>query len=273
MSTTPDRPARPETTAFARALAEFGRHLYRGPGPVVEAGAGRVLAVTLAPAPDLNLVYGAAPDDPGSTLARLRAWRVPFLWLVPPGDEALGAALEAAGAPLVAQIPVMTLDLAGADLGAAPVPGLEVRRVSTEADLRAWAGVAAGAFHFDEASAAALLAAGRDAALDPDSPAHLSLGVLDGEPVGTALHVMGDADVGVWCVGVAERARRRGVGAAMTTSPLPAARAAGYRSAILGATEMGLPVYRRLGWEERFACPVHAVLSWEAAAAPAPSPS
>ncbi|MFD1734126.1 GNAT family N-acetyltransferase [Deinococcus malanensis] len=151
----------------------------------------------------------------------------------------------------------MTLDLAHLKLADARVEGLTLRRVTTEEDLRAWVSVAAEGFHFNQETAQKLTALARGPVLDPNSRAHLYLGLLHGEPVGTALNIHGEEIAGVWCVSILERARGRGIGAAMTTGPLLAAREAGYASAMLGATEQGFPVYSRLGWEVQFSAPIH----------------
>jgi len=54
----------------------------------------------------------------------------------------------------------------------------------------------------------------------------------------------------VYGVGTLPAARGRGVGGAITLWPLVEARARGYRYAVLFATEMGHPVYRRLGFRD-----------------------
>ena len=56
-------------------------------------------------------------------------------------------------------------------------------------------------------------------------------------------------------------ARRRGVGAEKTAAPLREARAMGYRAGILSASDMGLPVYQRLGF--RIVCLVE-LFGWSA---------
>ena len=47
-----------------------------------------------------------------------------------------------------------------------------------------------------------------------------------------------------------KKARRLGVGAAITLAPLIEARGRGYRVSVLTATAMGVNIYRRLGFRE-----------------------
>jgi GNAT superfamily N-acetyltransferase len=55
---------------------------------------------------------------------------------------------------------------------------------------------------------------------------------------------------GVYCVSTVERARRRSLGAAVTLAALHEAKDLGFSVGVLGSSEMGYGVYRRLGFEE-----------------------
>jgi ribosomal protein S18 acetylase RimI-like enzyme len=72
----------------------------------------------------------------------------------------------------------------------------------------------------------------------------------DGVPVGTSQVLYAAGVPGIYNVGVQEECRGRGLGAALTLRPLLEARAPGYRAGVLQSSESGLPVYRRLGFEQ-----------------------
>ena len=55
---------------------------------------------------------------------------------------------------------------------------------------------------------------------------------------------------GIYCVSTVERARRQGIGAAVTLAALREARDLGFTIGVLTSSEMGYPVYRRLGFVE-----------------------
>jgi GNAT superfamily N-acetyltransferase len=81
---------------------------------------------------------------------------------------------------------------------------------------------------------------------DPDI--RLLAGFLDDEPVATSVAIRSQNVVGVYAVGTAESARRRGIGSAMTWAAIAAGREWGSEAAVLQASEMGEPVYRAMGF-------------------------
>ncbi len=76
------------------------------------------------------------------------------------------------------------------------------------------------------------------------------IGLLNGEPVATAMLFLGAGVASVYSIGVLPAARGQGIGTAMTLASLREARAMGYRIGILHASQMGLGMYRRLGFQE-----------------------
>ncbi len=73
---------------------------------------------------------------------------------------------------------------------------------------------------------------------------------LDGRPVGTSIAIRTGSVSGVYAVGTVPDARGRGVGTAASWAAVEAGRAWGCDPIVLQATEMGLPVYRRIGFRE-----------------------
>lgn len=82
-----------------------------------------------------------------------------------------------------------------------------------------------------------------------NTPWRLVLGRLNGKPVATNILFNGAGVSGVYGIAVTPEARGKGVGAAITLQPLLDARNHdGYHHAVLFATEMGVPVYERIGF-------------------------
>jgi GNAT superfamily N-acetyltransferase len=75
---------------------------------------------------------------------------------------------------------------------------------------------------------------------------------LEGEPVATSRLSMAGGVAGLYTMVTLPHAQRRGIGLAMAHRALLAGRKAGMRIAVLQATDMGYPLYVRLGFEELF---------------------
>ncbi len=84
-----------------------------------------------------------------------------------------------------------------------------------------------------------------------DDPAMaLFVARLDGRPVGTSLAMHTDGDLaGIYAVGTKETARGRGAGTAATWACVAAAREWGCHTVVLQASQMGHPIYRRMGFQ------------------------
>jgi ribosomal protein S18 acetylase RimI-like enzyme len=80
------------------------------------------------------------------------------------------------------------------------------------------------------------------------TPWKMYLGRLHGEAVATNMLFNGGGVASVYAVATVPSARGQGIGAAITLKPLLEAREMGYRYAVLFATEMGVSVYKRIGF-------------------------
>jgi GNAT superfamily N-acetyltransferase len=79
---------------------------------------------------------------------------------------------------------------------------------------------------------------------------HLLAARVDGEMVAAALAYDFGDDCGIYNVGTVEKARRRGLGTALTTAQVYAARARGCRTASLQSTPMAERVYATVGFRD-----------------------
>jgi GNAT superfamily N-acetyltransferase len=179
-----------------------------------------------------------------------------MLWWTGPSSEPsdLGRHLEAHGFLHAETVPGMAVDLNMLNEAADQPPGLRVEEVTDEAALRIWSKSCVEGFEmpdFSQEFTEACLASG----FGPDTPMRLFQTWMDDEAVATALVFFGAGVAGIYNVATVPNARGRGAGTAVTLAPMVEARAEGYRVAILHASPMGYPVYRKLGFREY--CTVH----------------
>ena len=207
-----------------------------------------------------DLEPGAVGGAVSEVLARFRAYGRPGTWHVGPSSRPadLGARLRGQGFAGGWSDAGMAADLGRLPEEAQVPEGLEVARVRDRPGLDAW--VRARALD-PEGEAESRWVADMYArlGLGDDSPWRHYVGRLGGRPVATATLLLAAGVAGVYFVLTAPPARRRGIGTAVTLAALREARDLGYRTGVLGASGMGLPVYRRLGFEEH--CRI-AVYEW-----------
>jgi len=253
-------------TSFPPALAdahdtnyaEFSTGYARRAGSDLRRDASIDRAVIDLPALEFNGVFRS--KLPRSEVAPVAeetiglAWahRVPVAWRVTPTTPAETAvALEAIGWHADRQVPVMATDLDTQPTSRRLRPGATVEEV-TAAALADWSRVVAVAFGCPEDFVHLPAGYDRDFGLPGETALRRFLLRIDGEPLASSALLPGPAGsglAGIYCVGTLEQSRGQGLGTVMTQTAMAAARDAGARVAVLQASEMGRPVYERLGFD------------------------
>jgi hypothetical protein len=234
-----------------RNMVAVWRHIVGfGPKPDVTERDGLALFASGLPVPLFNPVYvvgdvadpKAAVADVAEHYARLGLPHV----LVFREAVAPGLADACAGASMVEhwQMPLMVLDPIPERGDGDPLPaGLEIVTVDDH-NISAYGDVLAAGFGMPRELV--------DQVLGPDMiriPGFTGfLGLLDGQPVATSALYQSDDTAGVYNVATVEAARGRGVGAAITWAAALAGQQAGRRRSVLQASQMGEPVYARMGY-------------------------
>jgi GNAT superfamily N-acetyltransferase len=199
-----------------------------------------------------DLTEEEAAGEIETSVGRMRAHRVPGSWHVGPSMRPpdLGTRLVAHGFEYGGDDIGMALDLPTVP-EEVPVPAdFVIERVRDREDLAAWVETLGSGFGEGPIEAEWVGEMYLRLGLGDRGPWRHYLGLLDGEPVATATSFIGAGVVGIYFVFTVERARKLGIGAGITLAALREARDLGYTVAVLGSSEMGYSIYRRLGFEE-----------------------
>jgi GNAT superfamily N-acetyltransferase len=128
------------------------------------------------------------------------------------------------------------------------VAGLEVRRVASADDLDTFIKVFAPILSPSDAFTAFFADAASGIGFADDAAGVHFIGLLHGEAVATTSLLTAGGSAGIYNVTTREPARGRGIGAAMTATAVAAGRSRGLPVTTLQASELGRPVYERLGF-------------------------
>jgi GNAT superfamily N-acetyltransferase len=201
------------------------------------------------PQTEFNRAFLKAPDGDLAAAfecaeAYFRGVGLPFAFTVRSDREAECAeALAAAGYERQAAMPAMVL--APIRDESRPVPGLEIREVTTREDLARFQEAAFEGFGFPRQAGHLFIT--EQFANRPG--VKLYLGLLDGEPASTSSMVPTPGVAGIYWVSTLEAHRKRGLGEALTWAAVRGGIESGCSAASLQASAMGEPVYARMGFE------------------------
>ncbi len=236
-------------TAADRNLWElFGRMADAVPAGRREVDGSLALLSTGSPIGFFNPAMPTGAVDPETTVARVAehysGLGLPYVVLFR-DDVAPGLAEACASSGMVEhwQMPLMVLDPIPADHGSATVVGLEIVVVGPD-EIDTYGDVVSEGFGMP---AELFTQLGRSM-FDVEGFIGL-LGLLDGRPVATSAAFVDGDTIGVYNVAVPEAERRKGLGEALTAAAARAGADAGATRSILQASQLGAPVYRRMGYE------------------------
>ena len=188
-----------------------------------------------------------------TAIARGRARDVPLLWWTGPTakPDNLEIRLLHHGFVDIGDIAGMKADLSTLDkAGVHSHSGLTVEQVRDTETLQEYCHVLTTGFGEPASAAEAWLDWLTTLGLETDVSLRHYLGRVDAEPVGISSLFFGAGVAGIHNVATLPDTRRQGIGTAMTLAAAHDARAAGHRTAVLQATELGYNVYRQLGFRD-----------------------
>lgn len=212
---------------------------------------------TQAPFPWFNGALASRPATDGdketvhTAIAWFKARAVTnFTWWLTPTLPRAGwdNLLRAQGFQSSDGPPGMAVDLRALKENGRTRPGFHIALVADEKTLQAWTHTFIFGYGLPPDWEKPLLT--MMTSLGLDLPMRNYLGYLDGRPVATSSLFLSTGVAGVQFVATLPEARGQGLGGAMSLAPLLEARQMGYRIGILQSSEMGFPVYRRLGFQQ-----------------------
>jgi ribosomal protein S18 acetylase RimI-like enzyme len=144
--------------------------------------------------------------------------------------------------------PGMAVNLNELVLTEPPASDFEIRSVEDEESLEVWVETFLRGYGLPREWASNTLDLWTELGLD--FPMRNYLGFLNGKPVTTSSVFYGSGVAGIYSVSTLAEERGKGLGAAITLRPLKEAREMGYQIGILQSTQMGLNVYKKLGFKQ-----------------------
>jgi GNAT superfamily N-acetyltransferase len=221
------------------------------PGSLVRVDDGVAIFATGLPLALFNQVVpvdGTATDDGLRAAIDVVARRgTPFYVVLRRGlDDHLAAPLPGLGLRLDPD-PLPGMTLFPIPTGSVTLPaGVEIRPVANPAAMDDHVRAAAAGFGMDEPLARAFI--GDDLWQRPGCAVYVA--TLEGKAVASGFGLRSGRTIGVYTIATAPAARGRGIGEAMTRRVVNDGAVEGCDVAALQASDMGLPIYERIGFRD-----------------------
>ena len=191
-------------------------------------------------------------DTIEAVASRGRSRNVPVLWWTSPTTRPynLGKYLIKNDFRYIGDSPGMAIDLHNLNENYQPQPELTIQTVDTPDSLRMWSDILTTGFSLPDFAGNAFFDLFSGIGLGEHLPVRHYIGWLKEKPVAVSSLFFGAGVAGIYNLTTIPSLRRQGIGSAMIMKPLREARAMEYTTGVLQASEMGLSIYRRLGFKE-----------------------
>jgi ribosomal protein S18 acetylase RimI-like enzyme len=178
----------------------------------------------------------------------------PMSWYIGPSlrSASLEACLHANGWSKGEDLPSMALDLHTVKILAKSPDGLTIQQVENEEMFKQHMDITIAGFEFAEPLARHLSGPDFGDRFLHDPDVYYYVGYVQGKPVAISVLSLHAGIAGLYNIATIPSMRRQGLATAMTLAALRQARDRGYHIAVLQASDMGAPVYRRLGFQDHF---------------------
>lgn len=204
-----------------------------------------------------HFIEGTVEARTDEVITFFRRRKLPFLWCIGPSTipEDMAHILGVSGLTPVSVCTGMSVDLDR--LESLSGGGAFIRPVEDDVSLAQWVRVFRVSFGLPQDSEKDCMRIFRSG--DFSFPWRHYLAYAGDEIAGISSVFFTGESAGIYNVATLPSFRGRGIGRSMTLVPLLYAREKGYRTGVLGATEMGFNIYRKLGFER------HTVLTFYSA--------
>lgn len=259
MSVFVDNVSAPELMpAFDANLVEFWATYGRAPNYEAYEREDIVRCMTDVPFPLFNGVYytqlnhDAVATEIEKLKAAVQRWQMAAFWWVGPSSKPhdLSTRLEQAGLAQAGYVTNMVVNLNDLDTDTPLPPEFSLQVVEDKETLDTWAHVVAIGSELPPNANEPLRVLEQAVGIRPKHLSRRYIGYVNDVPVATSVLVLHAGVAGIYAVSTLEAYRQRGIGAAMTRLPLLDAHVLGYQVGTLQATQMGEPIYRRLGFHD-----------------------
>jgi GNAT superfamily N-acetyltransferase len=216
----------------------------------------RISWVNFAPSPWAGSIFNAnfPADGAGEGIRfvkdQIRVGNAPRMWRTGPSTrpEDLESILVREGFQKRWDTAGMGIELSDLRSDFEPPPGLEIETVADDPGLRDWARVVAhGLFGCPESDADHFYELMRTA--KGCGRLEFFLGRYDNRPAASSASFLLDGIAGIYFVATLPEFRKKGIGRSITLAPLRKAHDSVAHAAILQASALGEPVYKRLGFQ------------------------
>jgi GNAT superfamily N-acetyltransferase len=204
-----------------------------------------------------NFSESNASEKVMQVVSRIKELNIPVLWFVTPmsNPKNLQNILKDHGFIYQNKWNAMAIDLKTVPKSFNIPEGMEIKEVLNLEELKTWTDVLVKSFEFPE-----IVESYKKYFINLGTRNlnfHHYLGIFNGKPVTSAVLFKGEGAAGIFYIGTMPDVRRKGIAKAMVYYILNEAKNEGYNLSVLQASEMGYPLYKKIGFKKYYTTKIY----------------